>query len=230
MFCPKCGVRLADTEVKCPLCSLTLPVLPDEAKPSPRYPNLPRPSDPVSIKGLLFAATLLFLTLGGISLAVDLVLFSRITFSGYVLFALAFCYSLFLLPRWFSRPNPVIFFPIVFLVFSGALLYCNLATGGNWYWAFALPVTGGVFLFLEATVTLLYYLRRGRFYIFGALFLALGIFSFVTEILFRAVFSLAIRLTWSLIPLIFFSCLGVGLLVIAIVQPFRRYFEKRFFV
>lgn len=230
MYCPKCGVALSDGETKCPLCHLTLPEIPEIPKGTPLYPNIPRPRDRVEVKGLLFALTLLFCSVGGIGLALDLSLLGKVTFSGYLLFVLGFLYAVFVLPRWFVRPNPVIFLPVAFVIFNGALLYLSLATGGSWYWGFALPASGGVFLFLEATVTLIHYLKRGRYYIYGSFFLSLGIFSFVIEILFRVVFDYPIRLTWSLAPLIFFCILGMGLIVIAIVPPFRRYFEKRFFV
>lgn len=230
MFCPKCGVRLSDSETRCPLCLLELPHIPSLSKNKPLYPKKKRPRDKGEFSGFLFALTLLFLAVGGSGLAADLTYRGEVTFSGYLWFGLAFFYAVFILPRWFVKPNPVILFPIAFLIFSGALLYLNLALGTFWYWSFALPVTGGVFLFIEIVLTLIHYLRRGRYYIFGSYFLVLGIFSFVTEILFRAVFDLPIRLTWSLIPLIFFCVLGLGLLTVAIVPPLKRYFEKRFFL
>lgn len=55
------------------------------------------------------------------------------------------------------------------------MLYTNHATGGDWYWTFALPAIGYMGLVLTAVAALLRYGRGGRLYIFGGAFLALGI-------------------------------------------------------
>ncbi len=229
MFCPKCGTHLSENSRKCPLCLTVLPEL-DQKKHAPFYPNTPRPREKEDFRALLFLVTLFFFIAGSVVLALDWIENGEIGFSFYVAAPLLILYASFLLPRWFRRPNPVIFLPIVFCCVMAALLYVDLRTQGGWFLSFAFPVLGGFFLFLEAAVALLYYLRGGRLYIFGGLFLSLGILSFVAEILYRVTFSLPVRLTYSILFLIFFSILGLGLIVIAIVPPYRRYFERRFFL
>lgn len=228
MYCPKCGAHLSDDAAKCPLCLTPAPVFSEKEKKS-FYPAT-RPRVKEDFRGLLFFFTLLLFTAGGICFALDLILGGGITFSGYVLTGLLAFYAAFLLPRWWRRPNPVIFFPVTCLFILLILFYIDLTLDGGWFLTFALPTLGGVFLCLEAAVTLTYYLRRGRFYIFGGLFLAFAALSFVGEVLFRVTFSLPFAVTFSILPMIFFFCLGMGLIVIAIVPPFRRYFERRFFL
>jgi hypothetical protein len=57
----------------------------------------------------------------------------------------------------------------------------------------------------------------------------LAVLSFVGEILFWVSRGESVHLSYSLIPLILFGSLGIWLMVIAIVRPLRRYFERRFF-
>lgn len=64
MYCVKCGVELADSEKKCPLCGTEV-ICPGEEKreisppPYPPYPGAVR--EGVSRNGVLFVLTVLFL-------------------------------------------------------------------------------------------------------------------------------------------------------------------------
>ena len=228
MFCPKCGVKIHDENTKkCPLCLCALPF---SGEGKPLYPNEKRKPVKEDFRALLFFLTLILAAVGGVCLSLDLVRTGKVTFSAFVLFGLALLYSAFLLPRWFRRPNPVIFFPIVCLFVMGGLLYVDLAFRGGWFLTFVLPVFGALMLFLEAAVVLLRYLKKGKLYVFSGLFYAFSVLSIIGEILYRATFSMPILLTYSIPPLIFFFFLATALLVIAIVPPFRRYMERRFFV
>lgn len=229
MYCMKCGAKLADTEKKCPLCGFDLPILSPQQEKN-LYPRRPRPRQREDFKGLLLFVTLLLFGAGGACLAMDLTVGGGVTFSAWVLFALLLFYAAFLLPRWFRRPNPVIFLPVFVLCLLGYLWYLDAFYGSGWFFPFVLPVTASLFLLLETVVTLVRYLHSGRLYIYGGFFIGLGILSFVTEILYRAAFDLAIRLTWSLVPLILLCIMGMGLIVIAIVPSFRAFVERRFFV
>ncbi len=226
MYCPNCGAKLGDGEIKCPLCLTKQP----SPEGKPLYPSKARPRDKEDFRGLLFALTLFILSIGGSVLAMDLTDGQGVSYSPYVLLGLAVFYAAFFLPRWWKRPNPVIFLPIFFAVVFSLLLYVDLATQGGWFLTFVLPVFGGCSLFTVAAAALIRYVRKGKLYIFGGLFLSFAVLSFVGEILFRVTFHLPIRLSFSLVPLILFASWGMGLIVIAIVRPFRRWFERRFFI
>lgn len=228
MYCPYCGIGLAESEKVCPVCRKELPDIFGRGKPL--FPKSPRPRDKEDFRGFLFLCTLLFLAVGGVLLAMDLAIWKRVTFSGTVIGSLLLFYSALLLPRWFKRPNPVIFFPVFSAVLLSFLLYLDLMYGDGWFLPFAFPVVGGYVLLVETAVVLVRYVRGGRFFIFGALFFAFGAFSAVSELLFRLTFDLPLTLVISYIPMILLCTLGIGLLVIAMVPPFRRYLERRFFV
>ncbi|MFR0733175.1 MAG: DUF6320 domain-containing protein [Oscillospiraceae bacterium] len=114
-----------------------------------------------------FLFTIIALAAAAVCLLVDLSLWSRVTWSGYVLGALAVAYVLLALPLWFRRPNPVVLLPVDFVAVGLYLLYINLKTGGGWFLSFAFPVTGIACLLTTTVVALAHYLRRGYFFIFG---------------------------------------------------------------
>ena len=159
MYCVKCGVKLADTEKKCPLCS-TVVCHPDleRTEARPLYPGSKMPGSNSGSKALNGAVIILFFIPLLVCFFADLSLDGKMEWSGYVAGALAVSYVAFALPLWFKKPNPVIFVPCDFAAAALYLLYINLATGGRWFMSFALPVVGGVCLITCAVVTLLYYL------------------------------------------------------------------------
>ena len=111
MYCIKCGAKLGEREIKCPLCGFPMPKLSPEQEKS-LYPRTERPREREDFKGLLLFFTLLLCGAGGAILALDLSNGGGISFSAWVLFGLLLFYTAFVLPRWFRRPNPVIFFPV----------------------------------------------------------------------------------------------------------------------
>ena len=143
MYCINCGVKLADSEKRCPLCG-TVPYHPDIVRqegealyPPDRYPRAKTNS-----KAVLGAITILVLIPIFITMICDLGIHGRITWSGYVVGGILLCYVAAVLPQWFARPNPVIFVPCSFLAAGLYVLYIDLSVHGGWFLSFAFPVTG----------------------------------------------------------------------------------------
>lgn len=231
MYCINCGVELADSETRCPLCATEVyhPLL-SRPEAAPLYPRTRDPLPRWNPFGMLFVITGLFLLALLLCLTGDLRVHRAVTWSGYVAGALVICYTVFVLPGWFRRPTPVIFVPVVFIAVGLYLLYIDLNTGGCWFMSFAFPVTGGLALIATALAALLHYLRRGRLYIFGGLFIILGLFMLLTEFLLRFTFARPGPLSWSLYPLIALCFLGLMLLFIALCRPLRDSLARRFFL
>lgn len=230
MYCMKCGTKLGETEIKCPLCGFDLPKLSPEQEKS-LYPRTERPRIAEDFKGLLLFFTLLLCGGGGAVLAIDLANGGGVSYSAWVLFGLLLFYTALILPRWFRKPNPVVFLPVFGVCFLVTLWYLDfLYFEAGWFFPLAFPLVGGFILMLETVVTLVRYLRGGKFYVYGGFFIGLGCLSFASELGGRAFLGIPVCLTWSLIPLILFSILGVGLIVIGAVPPFRAYVTRRFFV
>ena len=88
---------------------------------------------------------------------------------------------------------------------------------------------GGLALITSAVVTLLWYLRKGRLYIFGGAFIALGGFMLPMELLINLTFQRPF-IGWSLYPLITLTLLGGLLIFLAICRPARETMERKLFI
>lgn len=231
MYCINCGVKLADTEKRCPLCG-TVVFHPELNRPEaePLYPQdqVPVPKVNSRIANVIVTAAFLLPIL--ITLLCDLQMNGGVTWSGFVIGALVVGYVILVLPTWFRKPNPVIFVPCGFVAVGLYLLYINLATGGHWFLSFAFPVVGAVGLIVTTVVTLLRYVRRGRLYVFGGAAIALGAFMPVMELLMNLTFHFQKFKWWSLYPMIPLVLLGGVLIFLAAYRPARESMERKFFI
>ena len=230
MYCANCGIKLGDSEEKCPLCStrpgdpisreMTAPRL----YPANRYPK-------VTVKKGALNGTILFLFAIPlfVTLFIDLQMEAGLSWFWYACGALVLGYIIVALPLWFHKPNPVIFVPCDFAAAALYLLLIQQISGGTWFLPFALPVIAGLALPVCAMVTLLRYLRKGRLYIFGGFLLALGGLMLLAEFLMTAAFA-ASFMGWSLYPLVVLGLLGGLLIFLGINKTAREKMERRFFL
>lgn len=231
MYCITCGVKLSDTEKQCPLCG-TIPFHPDIVMPDalPLFPEERNPHTKVSPWGILWVVSgLMLLTILTVLLC-DLQLSGGVTWSGYVIGGLGVCYVTFLLPMWFKKPNPAVFVPCAFLAIGLYLLYINLATGGHWFLSFAFPVVGFFGVLLTTVTTLLRYIRKGRLYIYGGGFIALGAFMPLMEFLLNHTFLNGKRLLWAYFPMGALVLFGGFLVFLALCRPAREVMIRKFFI
>ncbi len=229
MYCIKCGVKLADTEKKCPLCN-TIVCYPDfkQTAERPLYPSNKMPKNNSGSQALNGAVIILFFIPLLVCFFADLSLDGKMEWFGYVAGALVVSYVAFALPLWFKKPNPVIFVPCNFVATALYLLYINLATGGSWFLSFAFPVVGGICLITCTVITLMYYLHRGRLYILGGAFMALGAFMLLVEFLMKMTFELHF-IGWSIYPLVVLFLFGGLLIYFAINSAAREMIERKLF-
>ena len=229
MYCVKCGVKLGDTEKKCPLCN-TVVYHPEITQNSARelYPIGKMPSSESGRAFLCGAVIIMFMIPLILTFLSDIQFDGTLDWFGYVAGGLALFYLIFALPMWFKEPNPVIFVPCDFFACAVYLLYINLSTGGGWFLSFALPITAGAGLIACALVTLLRYLHRGRLYVVGGASMALGALVLMVEMLMCLTFELRF-VGWSLYPLISLLFVGGLLIYLAISSSARKRIESKIF-
>ena len=228
MYCVKCGVKLAESEAKCPLCN-TVVYHPEMKRcEKPLYPSGKLPKRSTASKAGNGAIIILFLIPLFVCFYADLFRDGELEWFGFVAGALGVAYVTGALPLWFRRPNPVIFVPCGFLAVGLYLLYLNLATNGDWFLSFAFPVVGGFCLITCTVVTLLYYLRRGRLYIIGGALIALGAFMPLIEFLLEITFEIPF-IGWAFYPLIVLVLFGGLLIYLAINRAAREMMERKLF-
>ena len=231
MYCVKCGVKLADTEVRCPLCGTRVfhpDIFREEAEslyPKQKFPKIHGKN---YVLPVLFTAAFVLPFI--IVLLCDIQFNAAVTWSGYVMGALLLGYIAAVLPTWFKKPNPVVFVPCDFAAASLYLLYINEATEGDWYLGFALPVVLCVAAIVIPVVTLTHYLKRGKLFVFGGATIALGALMVLMEALMVATFEGLYFKGWSLYPLITLALIGGLLIFIGAYRPAKESMERMFFV
>lgn len=229
MYCINCGVKLENSEEICPLCDTKVhhPDIRIEREnqlyPKGRMPELKRCS--AAFNG---AVIIMFLIPIVVSFLADYHFDRELKWFGYVLGALVMAYTAFALPLWFERPNPVIFTPCVVAEAIGYLLYINSITDGNWFMSFAFPVAGGFGIIATAVVTLLYYLKKGKLYIWGGAFTLTGGFVMLTEFFMSITFDIKF-IGWSIYPLAVLVLLGGLMFYLAINKSAREIMERKLF-
>ena len=228
MYCVNCGIKLANTEEKCPLCSTLPGSYVREALEPGLYPKDHYPEKSVK-KGAL-NGVILFLFIVPLLLIyfIDEHTNGVISWFWYAAGAVGLTYVVVALPLWFRRPNPVIFVPCDFAAAALYLLLIEYLTGGSWFLPFALPITAGIGVIVTAVVTLMRYVRRGALYIFGGAFIALGAHTVATELLLCATFGIEF-IFWSVYPMIVLGALGGLLIYLAIDADARERMERRLF-
>lgn len=231
MYCIRCGVELSAGSAVCPVCGTKVchPDFPVSDSLS-TYPHTDFESEAASRKGILFVISVLALLVLVLPMTVELTVSHNMVWSGYVAGGVMLAYLFFIMPFWFENPNPVVFVPLDFAAATLFVLYVNLATGGSWFLSFAFPAAGSLCIIITAATALFRYVRRGRLYIFGGTFLALGAWMLLLEFLIAITFEAVKVSLWSLYPCIALAMLGAMLIVIAIVKPFKESLAKMFYV
>ena len=228
MYCVKCGVELADSQDSCPLCQTPV-YYPDRDRNLEKpYPTHTTSAERVSPKGFCFIVTFFCVIAMAVCLVCDINFDMEFGWSGYVIGGILLAYIILILPTWFRRGHPIIFVPCDFLAAAVFLMYICYATGGNWFWSFALPLTASIALIVCTVVILSLTIRRGYLYISGGALIATGWFAILIEFLSNVTFSIYDSFTWSLYPAITLTLLGLMLIIIAIVKPFRESLAKFF--
>lgn len=227
MYCANCGVKLSDTENRCPLCG-TEAYHPEIERPevAPLYPRDFVPKRELSKATVHIIILTLFLIPILVTLYSDYYITRSVTWSAYVAFSLSIVYVIFILPFWFKKPSPAVFVPIDFLVIELFLHYINYATNGDWFLSFAFPVVTYLGLIVIATCVLLYYLKKGHLFVIGGFFIALGLFMDLIELFIMITFKFNFD-GWSLIPMIPLVLIGLGMIAIATSRNVRAILARK---
>ena len=230
MYCINCGVRLADSEQKCPLCGTDIKSFKfEEMNSAPLYPRNRRPGIQPKTGAVNGTILVLFIIPLLITFLVDWQTDHRLSWFGFAAGGLLLAYVVFALPLWFRRPNPIIFTPCSFAAAALYLLYIDLVTGGGWFLSFAFPVTGVFTVITCSVVILLKFLRRGRLYVIGGATIAFACAMLLLEFLLCITFGLTF-IGWSYYPLAVLALLGGLLIYLAIDRSAREVMERKLFI
>lgn len=231
MYCVKCGVHLADGEGRCPLCG-TRAYHPDFTKEDalPLYPSVRMEQRKMNRPLLMLIVTLVLAVVALQMLLFDWRLSGAVSWSYFASGGILCAYFAFLFPFWLRHPNPVVLLPVDIAVFCLYVLGIDLLFGNGWFLPLALPLFALVAILTVTPTAVLYYVRRGGFFVYGGVALALGASLVLTEWLIDRYFGIGSFVFWSLSPLLGLSLVGAFLLLVGIVRPLRMRLEKKFFI
>lgn len=231
MYCVNCGVKLGNSEKKCPLCE-TVVYHPDIERNAaePLYPSgrFPR-QQPRSLAAPIILSTAFLMPLL-ITLLCDLQINAAVTWSGYVMGALLLGYVILVLPGWFRNPNAAALVFCDFLAIDLYLMYINHAVDGTWFWGFGFPLVSAVGLIVTAVVLLMKHFPQRGLYIFGGAFVALGAYMPLLEWRINQTFDRTGFAAWSFYPLIALVLLGLMLIFLGANSAARQALERKFFI
>ena len=230
LYCVKCGVKLADTEKKCPLC-FTFVYHPDitRGESDEFYPSQSQTLAKRRFPALQMIFTMLCVLCAVVVIICDIKFSGKFTWSLYVLGALVLGYIVILLPTWFKHPEPVVFVPCSFAAAAVYLLILNCLSGGGWFLSFAFPVCGALALLITALTVLLKYLKRGKLYVASGAVMLFGGLVVLIEFLMSITFEQISFAAWSLIPMSALIMIGLILLFFAICRPARESMARKLF-
>lgn len=172
-YCVNCGVELADSERVCPLCQTEV-VHPAKPWTEPPVRPYPRQLERIDHMDRQFAAALLGLVLlipVFVTLLCDLLPDGRVSWSAYVMGAIAMVMVWVLIPLAARRYHQILFLGLDGLSAAAFLGAVCLVGGGRWFWPLALPLTAAVTLL---AICLVFLFRRpwaGEMLVRAALFL-----------------------------------------------------------
>ena len=231
MYCVKCGVRLADSERRCPLCG-TRAYHPDIAQGDalPPYPSV-KPELRAMNRPLVMLIITLILSVVALQMLIfDWRLSGAVSWSYFASGGIVCAYFILIFPFWLRHPNPVILLPVDIAILCAYVFGIDALFGDGWFLPLALPLFALAAILTVTPTAVLYYVRRGHFFVYGGVALALGVSLVLTEWLIDRYFGIGSFVFWSLPPLLGLTLLGIFLLLAGIIKPLRVRLEKSFFI
>ncbi len=233
-YCVQCGVELAASEKRCPLCDTPVvnPNAPAGAFGEPPYPReLEHIARKIDRRYGMWLATLALLLPMAVSLVVDICTSEGGWWSLYVLGAGACLWVWVLLPLWKSMQRPYVYLALdIAALASYLLLVWAISGGGRWYLHLALPLCLVLGLYCVACV----FIKRresvkglhkpGWMILIGACMIV-ALECVIDDFLWESV-----RLGWSLYTAVPLASLSLACRIIEKKQQLKDSIRKRLYI
>lgn len=231
-YCVNCGVELADSEKRCPLCDTlvinrTNPWKEPKEKPYPEEFERMRSIDKKSA-AVISALVALIPTL--ICIITDILVSSGISWSLYVFGAFASIYVYVVVP--FLMGSERIYFSIG-ICFIATSVYIALISGlsgdFSWYPTIGLPLTISAFFGVLLSTFIIRAVSIPKLYRGACLFILVGLLCIGVEIIINRFLNLN-RISWSLLVLIPCVIFALIMVVCEKVQKLKDELSKKFYL
>ena len=231
-YCVNCGVELADSEKRCPLCHVEV-VNPKAQWVEPEERPYPHHMDTI-IKRI---DRRYFATLAGLLLTIPCVITvllnilsdNGITWSSYLIGAVAVMYICVFLPFFFKKYHTVTFLSADCAAMLLYLLFIERMNGGQWFMGLGLPLTAAASVCMLALALVFTKARLSMLVKVGIVLIAVGVFAVCADLIIRLYLYGRIELAWSYYVLIPCMVLGVAAMVMEHRQNLKERIRRRLF-
>lgn len=226
MYCYKCGVKLANSEKKCPLCNTKIPVNSNQKEVLAYPKNIEEINNKINITYLIRLGSLILVLISIIIVLCNLIAVGKVTWSIYVISSTVYlCCLLFFISR--RKIYISIFWSVVINeLFIFFIAFIN--NGIDWYWILAFPL-----ILLSGLTSLFFYKIFKIKKILQIISYSLIYISFslvVTEILIDLYRDNIINLSWSIISILPMIIIGLLLLIISFNDKLIDEIKRRIFI
>lgn len=232
-FCVNCGVRLGETERKCPLCGVQVinPVQPFQAGTPSLYPapeGTGTAARRIDRRTIAFIVTCVLVLPALICVAVDLVYGGVLDWSLYVVGAAVMIWVFLALPLLYTRIESSERGPAAILIPDAVALMTylwvieRLSAPDSWFVPLALPIAGTLCLLVIVNVILIDRRILRHLYALVGILLSVAILVVMIEIATELSMGETVHVTWSLFAAIPAVVLSAVLLLLGRNPAFRE--------
>lgn len=231
-YCVKCGVKLEESERRCPLCQTVVyhPDLFEDSDGNIPYPKIKPEVKRMHKKLKILIASIIIMIPTVLTLICDYSINKKIVWSDIVVSAVCFSYCLVFIPLIFNKKNVLLYLIIDFFSLLLFLKYIEYTIGGKWFIKFAFPISVSAALIALAAIIINRYVNPSYLLTSALVFILSGIDCVLIEFLLCITFMKRVHFIWSYYPLITFIAVGVILLICYKNQHLREQIIKRFFI
>lgn len=226
MYCYKCGVKLAKSEKKCPLCQTKVPKI-DKSDEVLAYPkNIEKISHKINKTYLIRLISLILVLISMIIVLCNLIAVGRVTWSIYIISSTIYLCSLLF---FFSRRK--VYVSIFLSVVINELfifLLAYLDDGINWYLALAFPLI----LLLGISSLFFYRLFKNKniLRIISCSLFYLSTILIMIELLIDLFQDNLVNLSWSIIAILPMIIIGIIILIVSFNEKLIDEIKRRIFI
>jgi hypothetical protein len=217
-YCVNCGVELAASEKRCPLCGVEAVNPAGMRGPGGYDEAFPKQREPVESafdrQLWIVIVSIILAVPAAVCFVSNLLYYSEVFWSLYVIGAMAVAWTLCVSPFLFKSYFPLLWIVAVTGVTLGYLYLIEFLSGARgWFLPLALPIVLGVAVLSLAIIVLIRRKILRELYTPAAVFLAIGLLALLVEFSIRLYAGGTLHLVWSWFSLI--SCLTMaGVLVL----------------
>ncbi len=232
-YCVNCGIELEKSEKYCPLCSVEVlnPKAPWQEpveRPYPRY--LETLVHRIDRRYFATLAGLILMIPMMITILLDMLDGNGLSWSAYIVGAMALLFIFIVFPFYFKRYHTVSFLSVNCAAILLYLLFIERTNGGSWFLGIGMPVT--VAASVGIIILALLFTKKAGMTVLkksASVMFALGLFVFVIEVIVRLNEKSPFELKWAFYALIPCAILGAAAMILEHRKNFKEEIRRRLF-